>query len=80
MQILTTWAKKLIKLDNNKNLRFKKRGIGIEWSANCSLVKKEHEQVKIKGYAGTDGNFLSHVHYRDPYFDFREHVHCTCVI
>ena len=21
-------------------------------------------------YAGTDGNFLSHAHYRDPYFDF----------
>ena len=57
-----------------------KKAIGIEWSANCqivdhsSLVKEEHKQVKIKGYAGTDGNFLSHVHYRDPYFDFREHV------
>ena len=53
-----------------------KKGIGIEWSANHrmvgSLVKKEHKQVKIKRYAGMDGNFLSHAHYRDPYFDFRE--------
>ena len=49
-----------------------KREIGIEWSANYQM-KKEHE-VKIKGYAGTDGNLLSHAHYRDPYFDFREHV------
>ena len=51
-----------------------KKGIGIEWSANCqirsSLVKKGHKQVKIERYAGTDGNFLSHAHYRDPYFDF----------
>ena len=23
--------------------------------------------MKIKRYAGTDGNFLSHAHYRDPY-------------
>ena len=35
-------------------------------------VKEEHKQVKIKMYAGTDGNSLSHAHYRDPYFDFRE--------
>ena len=26
--------------------------------------------MKITGYAGTDGNFLSHAHYRDLYFDF----------
>ena len=51
--------------------------IGIDWSANCyvdnSLVKKEHEQVKIKRYAGTDRNFLSHAHYRDPYL-----TSCIC--
>ena len=51
-----------------KSLRFK-RGIGIEWS-DSSLVKKEHDQVKIKRCAGTEGNFLFHAHYRDPYFDF----------
>ena len=45
MQMPTMWAKKLIKLDDIKNLRFKK-GIGIEWS-DSSLVKKEHKQVKI---------------------------------
>ena len=38
---------------------------------DSSLVEKGHEQVKIKRYAATDGNFLSHAHYRDPYFDFR---------
>ena len=39
---------------------------------DSSLVKKVHKQVKTKGYAATDGNFLSHAHYRDPYFDFRK--------
>ena len=39
---------------------------------DSSLVEKVHEQVKTKRYAATDGNFLSHAHYRDPYFDFRE--------
>ena len=34
--------------------------------SDSSLVKKEREQVKIKRYAGMDGNFLSHAHYRDP--------------
>ena len=29
------WAKKLIKLDDIKNLRL---GIGIEWSASCQIV------------------------------------------
>ena len=38
---------------------------------DSSLVEKGHEQVKTKRYAATDGNFLSHAHYRDPYFDFR---------
>ena len=33
-------------------------------------MKKEHDQVKIKRYAGTEGNFLSHALYRDPCFDF----------
>ena len=33
-------------------------------------MKKVHEQVKIKRYAGMDGNFLSYAHYGDPYFDF----------
>ena len=37
---------------------------------DSSLVEKGHEQVKTKRYAATDGNFLSHAHYRDPYFDF----------
>ena len=36
--------------------------------SDSSLVKKEREQVKIKRYAGMDGNFLSHAHYRDPFF------------
>ena len=62
MQIPTMWAKKFIKLDDIKNLQLKKREIGIEWSANhhnySSLVKREHEQVKIKRYVGMDGNFL----------------------
>ena len=40
--------------------------------SDSSLVKKGHEQVKIERYEGTDRNFLSHAHYRDPYFDFRE--------
>ena len=31
------WTKKLIKLDDIKNLQFKK-GIGIEWSANRWIV------------------------------------------
>ena len=44
-----------------------KKGIG-------TLVKKAHEQVKTKGYAATDGNFLSHAHYRDPYFNFNMRV------
>ena len=35
------------------------------------IGEKVHEQVKTKGYAATDGNFLSHAHHRDPYFDFR---------
>ena len=39
---------------------------------DSSLVEKGHEQVKTKRYAATDGNFLSHAHYRDPYFEFRE--------
>ena len=37
---------------------------------DSSLVKKAHERVKTKGNAATDGNFVSHVHYRDSYFDF----------
>ena len=45
MQMPTMWAKKLIKLDDIKIFDLKK-GIGIEWS-DSSLVKKEHEQVKI---------------------------------
>ena len=72
MQIPTTWAKKLIKLDDIKNLRFKKGkwGLSGQLIVRYFIVEKEHKQVKIKGYAGTDGNFLSHAHYRDPYFDF----------
>ena len=42
MQMPTMWAEKLIKLDDIDL----KKGIGIEWS-DSSLVKKEHEQVKI---------------------------------
>ena len=38
----------------------------VSKSSYSSLVKKEREQVKIKRYAGMDGNFLSHAHYRDP--------------
>ena len=38
----------------------------VSKSSDSSLVKKEREQVKIKRYAGMDGNFLSHAHYRDP--------------
>ena len=38
----------------------------VSKSSDSSLVKKECEQVKIKRYAGMDGNFLSHAHYRDP--------------
>ena len=38
-----------------------KKGIGIEWS-DRSLVKKEHEQVKIQRHEGMDGNFLYHAH------------------
>ena len=62
------WAKKLIKLDNIKNLDLKKgnRDRVVSKSSDSSLVKKEREQVKIKRYAGMDGNFLSHAHYRDP--------------
>ena len=37
---------------------------------DSSLVEKGHEPVKTKRYAATDGNFLSHAHYRNPYFDF----------
>ena len=40
----------------------------VSKSSDSSLVKKEREQVKIKRYAGMDGNFLSHAHYRDPFF------------
>ena len=36
------------------------------------IGEKEHEQVKINKYARKDGRFLSHAHYRDPYFDFME--------
>ena len=57
MQMPTMWAKKLIKLDDIKNLRFKKGN-----RSDSSLVKKEHEQVKIQRHAGTDGNFLSHAY------------------
>ena len=51
--------------------------MGIKWLANCQIEligKKEHEEVKINRYGGTNRNFLSHmhVHYRDPYFDFRD--------
>ena len=35
------------------------------------MVEKVHEQVKTIRYAATDRNFLSHAHYRDPYFEFR---------
>ena len=35
-------------------------------------MKKECKQVKINKYARKDGRFLSHAHYRDPYFDFIE--------
>ena len=41
----------------------------VSKSSDSSLVKKEREQVKIKRYAGMDGNFLSHAHYRDPKLD-----------
>ena len=44
----------------------------VSQSLDSSLVKKEHEQVKIERCIGTDRNFLSHAHYRDPYFGFRE--------
>ena len=44
------------------------RVVMISKSSDSSLVKKEREQVKIKRYAGMDGNFLSHAHYRDPFF------------
>ena len=37
---------------------------------DSSLLEKVHKQVKTKRNAATDGNFLSHAHYRDPYFDF----------
>ena len=37
---------------------------------DSSLVEKVHEQVKTKKYVATDGNFLSHAHYRDPNFNF----------
>ena len=37
---------------------------------DSSLVEKVHEQVKTKRNAATNGNFLSHAHYRDPYFYF----------
>ena len=40
----------------------------VSKSSDSSLVKKEREQKKIKRYAGMDGNFLSHAHYRDPLF------------
>ena len=39
---------------------------------DSSLVEKRHEQVKTKRYSAMDGNFLSHAHYTDSYFDFRE--------
>ena len=39
---------------------------------DSSLLEKVHEQVKTKRNAATDRNFLSHAHYRDPYFDFKE--------
>ena len=63
---------KLIKLDDIKNLRFKKgnRDRVVSELLDSSLVEKGHEQVKTKRYAATDGNFLSHAHYGDPYFDF----------
>ena len=44
-----------------------------------SLLKKEHEQVKIKGMdtktliISQCKDLLSHAHYRDAYFDFMVH-------
>ena len=72
MQIPTMWAKKPIKLDDIKIFNLKKgnRDRVVSQLSDSSLVKKTHKQVKIKRYAGTDGNFLSHAHYRDSFFDF----------
>ena len=67
------WAKKLIKLDDIKKIFDLKKGNRdrvVSKPSDSSLVKKEREQVKIKRYAGMDGNFLSHAHYRDPFHLF----------
>ena len=34
------------------------------------VIGGKRTQVKTKRYAVTDRNFLSHAHYRNPYFDF----------
>ena len=50
-------TKKLHKLDDSKKLSILKRGIGIEkvyYTSDRSLLKKEHEQVKIKRYGDKD--------------------------
>ena len=43
-----------------------------EWGRlDSSLVKNDKNKLaKIKMFAGTNRNFLSHAHYTDPYFDF----------
>ena len=57
--------KKLTKLD----IRFKKGN--RDHQIRCSFVKNDtNKSVKIERFAGTNGDFLSHAHYRDPYFDF----------
>ena len=63
------WAKKLIKL-KIFDLKKGNRDRVVSELLDSSLVEKVHEQVKTKRNAATDGNFLSHAHYRDPYFDF----------
>ena len=64
--IPTLWAKKLIKLDDIKIFNLKK-GIGIEWSANHQIVQTSEDQKVCRHRRKF---FLSHAHYKDPYFDF----------
>ena len=64
----------IVVIIDDKNFQFKKGNRDRQGSLNSGylLVKKEREQVKINNYAQKDGKFLSHAHYRDPYFDFME--------
>ena len=47
-----------------------KRGIGIVRYVVHLCKNDTNKSVKIERFAGTNGDFLSHAHYRDPYFDF----------